>query len=110
MNSDELDERIRGLREARRRYRVAVHELQEMGRKITILGHLLAESPGDIRMSTDRESVLFAEMRGGEDLGISRFELEALPQKIAGTLLASREIDQLEECLSDAGFGDLISP
>ena len=110
MNTEELDERIRRLREARRRYRVAVHELQEMGRKITIPGRLLAESPTDIWMSTDRESVLFTEKRGGEELGISRAELDVLPEKIAGTLLASREIDQLEECLSDAGFGELIGP
>ncbi len=110
MNTDELDERIRRLRASRRRYSAAVHELQEMGRKITILGRLLAESPTDIGMSSDRESVLFIEKRGGEELSISRFELEALPEKIAGTLLASREIDQLEEGLSDAGIDDLISP
>ena len=110
MDTEELDGRIRRLREARRRYRVAVHELQEMGRKITILGRLLAESPREIWMSTDRESVLFAEKRGGEELGISRAELDVLPEKIAGTLLASREIDQLEKCLSDAGIDDLTGP
>ena len=109
MNSEELDERIKRLRASRRRYGVAVHELQVIGRKITILGRLLAESPTDIWMSTDRESVLFTEKRGGEELSISRAELDALPEKIGRTLLASREIDQLEECLSDAGFGNLIS-
>ena len=110
MNSDGLDERIRRLRASRRCYSAAVRELQEMGRKITILGRLLAESPTDIWMSTDRESVLFTEKRDGEELGISRAELDALPEKIGGTLLASREIDQLEKCLYDAGFGDLIGP
>lgn len=110
MNSEELDERIRRLRASRRRYSAAVRELQEMGRKITILGRLLAESPTDIWMSSDRESVLFTEKRGGEEIGISRAELDALPEKIGGTLLASREIDQLEKCLSDAGSGDVIGP
>ena len=110
MNAEEFDERIKRLQTSRRRYSIAVHELQEIGRKITILGHLLAESPTNIWMSSDRESVLFTEKRGGEEISISRAELDALPEKIGGTLLASREIDQLEECLSDAGFGDLISP
>ena len=110
MNYDELDERIRRLRTSQRRYSAAVRELQEMGRKITILGRLLAESPRDIWMSSDRESVLFTEKRGGEELGISRAELDVLPEKIAGTLLASREIDQLEEGLSDAGIDDLTGP
>ena len=45
MNSEEFDERIRRLQSSRRHYSVAVHELQEIGRKITILGRLLAESP-----------------------------------------------------------------
>ena len=110
MNSEEFDERIRRLQSSRRHYSVAVHELQEIGRKITILGRLLAESPTDIWMSSDRESVLLIEKRGGEEISISRSELDALPEKIGGTLLASREIDQLEEYLSDAGFGDLIGP
>ena len=110
MNSEELDKGIKRLQTSRRRYSVAVHELQEIGRKITILGRLLAESPTDIWMSSDRESVQFTEKRGGEELSISRAELDTLPDKIGGTLLASREIDHLEECLSDAGFGDLISP
>ena len=83
MNSEKLDERIRRLRAFRRRHRAAVRELQEMGRMITILGRLLAESPTDIWMSTDRESVLFTEKRGGEELGISRADdLDELPEKI----------------------------
>ena len=110
MNAEEFDERIKRLQTSRRRYSIAVHELQEIGRKITILGHLLAESPTNIWMSSDRESVLFTKKRGGEEISISRAELDALPEKIGRTLLASREIDQFEECLSDAGFGDLISP
>jgi len=110
MNSEELDERIRRLQYSRRRYRVAVHELQGIGRKITIPGRLLAESPTDTWMNTDRESVLFTDKRGGEEISISRAELDALPEKIGRTLLASREMDQHEECLSDAGFGDLIDP
>ena len=40
----------------------AFHELQEIGRKITILGRLLAESPTDIWMSSDE---LFTEKRRG---------------------------------------------
>lgn len=61
-------------------------------------------------MSSDRESVLLTENRGGEEISISRAELGALPEKIGRTLLASREMDQLEECLSDAGIGDLTGP
>ena len=110
MNSEGLDERIRRLQYSQRRYGAAVHGLQGIGRKITILGRLLAEYPTDIWMTTDRESVLFTMKRGGEEISISRAELGALPEKIGRTLLASREMDQLEECLSDAGFGDLIDP
>lgn len=38
MNLEELDERIRRLQYSRRRYSVAVRELQEIGLKITMLG------------------------------------------------------------------------
>lgn len=105
MNSEELDERIRRLQCSRRRYGAAVHGLQENGRKMTILGRLLAEYPTDIWMNTDRESVLFTMKRGGEEISISRAELDALPENIGRTLLTSREMDQLEDCLSDADFG-----
>ena len=112
MNSEEFDRkvflRIKRLQASRRQYSVSVHELQEIGRKLTILGSLLSLSPKEVWMSSDRESVLFSDKKGGEELGISRAELDALPHQIAHTLLASREIEQLEQCLIDAGFGDII--
>ncbi len=112
MNSEELDrkvfERIKRLQTTRRQYSVSVHELQEIGRKITILGNLLSLSPTDVWMSSDRESVLFSDKKSDKEFCISRAELEALPDQIGRTLLASREIGQLEQCLTDAGFGDFI--
>ena len=117
MSSEEFDrkvfELIKQLQACRRQYRRGVQELQEMGRKMTIMVGLLADSPTDIRMSSDRESVEFSDEEGGDEdqpLFISRFELEALPNLIGQTLGNSREIDQLEEYLTNADFGDFITP
>ncbi len=114
MNPEEIDrevmDRIERLRASRRRYSESVHELQETARKLTILVSLLADSPTDIWNSSDRESVQFIDNEGGDELYISRSELDALPDKIGRTLLSSREIAQAERSLIDAGCGDLISP
>ena len=49
---------------SRKQYSESVHEFQEIGRKITILGNLLSLSPTAVWMSSDRESVLFGEEKG----------------------------------------------
>ena len=113
MNAEKFDrkvfERIERLQLARRQYKEAVRELQEMARKLTTLGGLLEHDPTKIRMSSDRESVEFSDKTDDYEIGISRAALDALPDQIGGTLLASRDLDQLEKCLIDAGFGDIIN-
>lgn len=82
INSEEFEDGIRCLHASRRHYNAAFHELRGIGRKVTILGRLLAESPTDIWMSTDRESVMFTEKSGGEKVRMPRAELDALPERI----------------------------
>ena len=112
MNAEELDKKvfkkINCLQLSRRQYSVAVHELQEIGQKLTILCSLLAQDPTRIRMSSDREAVEFSDKENGKEMSICRAEIDALPHQIAGTLLAAREIAHLERCLTDAGFADMI--
>jgi len=76
---------------------------------MTILVGLLSQSPTDLWNSSDRESIRFLDGKDGEEIGISRAELDALPGQISRTFLASREIDHLEECLIVAGFGDILN-